>query len=99
MTGRDRAYTDGEDERIATATRNALLRTELTPVERSIWLDSFREQVQACAELAMPAGYGSFMNIKHTLRALYFSLQRAPEEVEKPLCERIEGLLLEFETL
>ena len=99
LMGRDRAYTDGEDERIAVAMSNALLRTELTPVKRLEWLDSFREQVQACAELAMPAGYGSFMNIKHTLRALYFSLRRAPKELGKPLCERVEGLLLEFETL
>ena len=96
LTGRDRAYTDGEDERIAAAMSSALLRTELTPVERLEWLDSFQAQVQACAELA---GYGSFMNIKHTLRALYFSSRRAPEEVGKPLYERIERLLLEFETL
>ena len=33
MAGRDRAYTDGEDERIAAAMRNALLRTELTPLQ------------------------------------------------------------------
>ena len=99
MAGRDRAYTDGEDERIAAAMSNALLRTELTPVECLGWLESFQKQVQTYAELDMPAGYANFINIKHTLRALYFSLRRAPEEVKKPLCERIEGLLLEFEAL
>ena len=99
LAGRDGAYTDGEDERIAAAMSNALLRTELTPVERLGWLDGFQKQVQTYAELEMPAGYANFMNIKHTLRALYFSLRRAPEKVGKPLCERVEGLLLEFETL
>ena len=99
LAGRDWIYTDGEDERIAAAMSHALLRTELAPDERLDWLGSFREQVQTCAELEMPAGYASFMNIKHTLRALYFSLRRAPEGLGKPLCERTERLLLEFGAL
>lgn len=100
MSGREfHAYTDGEDERLAMAMSCALLRVELTPDERVGWLDGFREHVQVCAELGMPGGYVRFMNIKHTLKALYFLILRAPEEDGRPLTKRIEKLLYEFAEL
>lgn len=91
------AYTDGEDERLAAAMSQALLRPELALDERFGWLEGFREQVQTCAELEMPAGYVRFMNIKHTLRALYFLILLEPEG--QRLNRRLEGLLHEFAEL
>lgn len=93
------AYTDGEDERLAAALSRALLRPELTPEERLGWLDGFREHVQTCAELGMPTGYVRFLNIKHTLRALYFMILRTFGKAGRPLNQRIEQLLHEFAEL
>ncbi len=93
------AYTDGEDERLATAMSHALSQPKLAPDERLSWLDGFREQVQTCAELGMPASYVRFMNIKHTLRALYFVILSTPGEAERLLNQRIEQLLHEFAEL
>jgi hypothetical protein len=77
----------------------ALGRDELTRTERTEWLDGFRTLVQACPELGMPDGYARFMNVKHTLRALYFLLHDRREPWAAALADGVLALLGEFAEL
>ena len=72
-------YTHGEDERLAGAALQALSRGVLMESDVKAWLESFRERVQYVGAHPLPEGYRGFLNLKHFLRALYFSVKRAPE--------------------
>lgn len=93
-------YTHGEDERLAGAALQALSLGVLTESEVKVWLASFRERVQYVGAHPLPEGYWGFLNLKHFLRSLYFSVKRAPETPHQDfVLEQIEELLAEFAQL
>ncbi len=93
-------YTHGEDERLSRAALEALSRGVLEENSVRMWLESFRERVQYVGAYPLPEGYWGFLNLKHFLRALYFSVKRAPELPHQELVlEQVEVLLTEFDNL
>lgn len=64
------------------------------------WLESFRERAEHVGTHPLPEGYWGFLNLKHFLRALYFSAKAAPELPHREMIlEQIEAHLAEFEQL
>jgi hypothetical protein len=93
-------YTHGEDERLSRVALQAFSRDVLEENSVQVWLESFRERVQYVVEHPLPEGYWGFLNLKHFLRALYFSVKRAPEISHQDLIlEQVEALLAEFDKL
>jgi hypothetical protein len=62
-------------------------------------LTGFRGLVSACLELGMPDGYARFVNVNHTLRALYFVLRRDESQLGSEVSIGVEGMLTEFSRL
>lgn len=69
-------YTCDEDERLAVAAQCIFKRPELTDSNLIEWLQGFTTAVHDCRALSPEAGYRRFVNLKHFLRTLYFTLQR-----------------------
>lgn len=93
-------YIYGEDERLARAALQAFSRGVLAESDVRAWLESFRERVQDVVAHPLPEGYWGFLNLKHFLRALYFSVKRTPEiSYQESILEQVEELLAEFAEL
>lgn len=93
-------YTHGEEERLAGAALQAFSRSVLEESDVRAWLGSFRERVQYVGAHSLPEGYWGFLNLKHFLRAFYFSVKRAPEVSHREsILEQVEELLAEFAKL
>jgi hypothetical protein len=69
-------FTCDEDERLAVAVRRIFERPEIADASLSEWLQGFATSVRECAGFGPQAGYRRFVNLKHFLRTLYFTLQR-----------------------
>lgn len=93
-------YTHGEDERLSRAALQTFSRGVLAESEVKAWLESFRERAQYVGSHPPPESYWGFLNLKHFLRALYFSVKRAPEiSYQASILEQVEALLAEFDQL
>jgi hypothetical protein len=92
-------YTHGEDERLSFAVVNAFKRAELNRTDKEAWLDWFTSFVYKAGETPDPEGYRSFINIKHFLRTLYFSLLQNDALDKDGELEKIQSLLQYYATL
>jgi Protein of unknown function (DUF2785) len=92
-------YICGEGERLAFAVRNAFKRTQLSKADKEEWLESFTPLVHKAGETPDPEGYQSFINIKHFLRTLYFSLLRNDVPEQDALTQHIQKLLNHYDSL
>lgn len=92
-------YTHGEDERLAFAVVNAFKRAELTKADKEGWLESFTTLVQRAGETPDPEGYHRFINIKHSLRTLYFYVSESDVADKAVWVEQIQRLLNYYKTL
>jgi Protein of unknown function (DUF2785) len=92
-------YTCGEDERLVFAVSNAFKREELTKTDKVAWLESFKLQVQQAGPMPDPEGYQKFINIKHFLRTLYFSILQSDVTDKEMLLGKLQTLLKQFAEL
>ncbi len=92
-------YTHGEDERLSFTIVNIFKRSELTTEEKVGWLESFTPEVQQAGPMPDPEGYQKFINIKHFLRTLYFSILQNDVTEKEVLLEKLQTLLKQFAEL
>jgi Protein of unknown function (DUF2785) len=92
-------YICGEDERLAFAVTNAFKRAELSKADKEGWPQSFTPLVNKAGETPDPEGYQSFINIKHFLRTLYFSLLQNDVPEQDNLTQHIQRLLNHYNNL
>lgn len=69
-------YAHGEDERLSNAVVSVVKRGVLSKEQAATWLTAFKPEALRFLENApLPESYHTFINIKHFLRTLYFSLK------------------------
>ena len=92
-------YTHGEDERLSFAVISIFKRNELTTEEKVGWLETFTSEVQKALPMPDPEGYRKFINVKHFLRTLYFSILQSDLAGKEVLQGKLQTLLKQFSEL
>ena len=101
-------YAHGEDERLSHVVVNTAKRDILSEAQILAWLTSFKDKAPTLENFPMPESYHSFINIKHFLRTLYFSLLKdfgflksdsKEIKLRRVMLSEIERVLLELNKL
>ena len=94
-------YTHGEDERLVNPVITILKRDSLSSEDLLTWLKAFETLAQEVGSLDLPEGYRGFINLKHYLRTLYFSVLQVEDDLPQRdlVLSEVENLLKAFSEL